>query len=251
MPYALVAINIASGAALVALCAWFAARNRRSPWSALVLAVFSGTWISIFLDLTEPLHLLLLAAGIAAGSAGLVLLSALAKETAAAALVSEGVRGLATWDLKRAARFGAALAVLAAWSLFVLVALKGPHESTLGGHFLSPPGAPFILAAKDLRSAPAGLVLLVPGILICLAAVFRVAYARDAAAWASAAYALVCLGAGTDTWIDPTAYFRVEAGALVLLFLSWCVRGDRLGRWTLVLAAATGLVSLLPVLGIL
>ncbi|MGH7775728.1 MAG: hypothetical protein ACREPI_00915 [Candidatus Dormibacterales bacterium] len=250
VPYALVAINVAAGAALVALCAWFAARNRRSPWWALTLAVFSGVWISVFLDLTEPLQLLLLAAGMVAGSAGLLLLSALAKETAAAALVTEFLRGAARRDVGAAARAAAALAVLAGWALFVALAVRGPHESTLGGHFLQPVGAPFILLVREAGSAPAAFVLLLAGVLLCLAAVARLVYARDPPALAAAAYALICLGAGADTWVDPTAYYRVEAGAVVLVFLSWCLRGDRLGRWTLVLAAATGVVGLIPVVGL-
>jgi hypothetical protein len=132
-----------------------------------------------------------------------------------------------------------------AWALFVFLAVKGTVHNDLGAHFLDPPGAPFrLLLAQD----PVHTVVMAPAILVCLVAVLRPLVARDAAAWAAAAYALLALGAGNDTWLDPAAYYRVTAGALVLTFLSWCVRGDRWGLAALLVGAFAGALALPAVL---
>jgi len=237
LPWVLLLINVAAAAATIALAAWAAARRGRSAWWALALAAYAGVWIPVLLDLTEPLQLALLAAGMLAGSAPLLFLAALAKETAGVALVTEAVR--------RRSLLHAVLAVLyVAWAVFVFLFVKGTVYNDLGAHFLQPPGAPFrLLVTQGLVHA----LVLAPAILVCLVAVGRLLVARDGAAWAGAAYALLALGAGNDTWLDPAAFYRVTAGALLLTYLSWCVRGDRWGLSALLVGAFSGALAL-PVL---
>ena len=245
LPWVLLALNVAAAAATVGLTAWAAARHGRSAWWALLVAAYAGVWIPVLLDLTEPLQLALLTAGMLAGSAPLLFLAALAKETAGVALATEAVRAA----LARRWRQGLPQAGLAAaylgWAAFVFLAVKGTAYNDLGAHFLDPPAAPFRLL---LTQGPAPAVVLAPAILVCLVAVARLLVARDGAAWAAAAYALLALGAGNDTWLDPAAFYRVTAGALVLTFLSWCLRGDRWGLAALVAGAFSGALALPAVL---
>lgn len=248
LPPVLVFVNALAATAVVALAALASTRARRSPWPALSLAVFPGLWIPVLLDLTEPLHLVLLEAGVMSGSAVLLLLSGLAKETTAIAMATEFWRAVLARSYAAAARQAIGAAVLIAWTLFVFVAVKGTRESTLGGHLLDPPGAPVLAMLRSFHGESARFVLVTAAVLLCVLAIARLAWARDAATWASAAYALVALAAGTDTWIDPTAYFRVLAGAVVLAFLSWCVVRDRVGAVLLILATTTGVVSLVALL---
>jgi len=247
LPFVLVALNVLAATAVVTISALAAIRAGRSPWLALAVGLFPGLWIPIMLDLTEPLQLALLAAGMLAGSSGLLLLSCLAKETSAVALLTEGARHLLARRWRPAGRQAFALAVLAGWSLFVWRTVRA-HESTLGGHLLDPPGAPFLLLARDLVPQPARAMFLLVAVLICLLALVRLAWARDGGAWAGAAYALVGLAAGSDTWSDPTAYFRVIAGAVVLVFPSWCLARDRAGTILLALGVVAGLATAIVVL---
>ena len=247
LPLVLVITNALAATGVVGLAALAASRAGRSPLPALSLALFPGLWIPALLDLTEPLHLLLLEAGVMTGSAALLLLSGLAKETAAVAMATEFGRAAVARDWPRMGRHAVAAAVLVAWSLFVFVSVRA-HESTLGGHLLDPPGAPLLAMARSLPREPARFVLVLAAILLCVLAIARLAWARDAATWAAAAYAVVALAAGIDTWADPSAYFRVLAGAVVLSFLSWVSVRDPAGSALLVLSALVGAVSLVPLL---
>lgn len=242
VPFTLVLVNVLALTGLVALCALAAERAGRSGWWGLLPLLYAGTWVPLLLDLTEPLQLLLLAAGAASSSAGLLLGAALAKESAGVALATEAVRhGLARrW--RAAGRHAAAAVAFLAWAAFVYLAVKGPPYNWLGGFFLDPPGAPFLSLG-----ARAGLAAL-PAVAICLGALVRPLWVRDGAAWAAAAYGLLALGAGNDTWTDPAAYFRVSAGALVLVYLSWCSARDRVGAGVLAAGALAGLLSLAIVL---
>ncbi|HEX6349071.1 MAG TPA: hypothetical protein VF160_06735 [Candidatus Dormibacteraeota bacterium] len=234
LPWVLLLLNMAASATTVGLAAWAAARRGRSAWWALALAAYAGVWIPVLLDLTEPLQLSLLAAGMLAGSAPLLFLAALAKETAAVALVTEAVR--------RRSVVHAGLALLyVAWALFVFLFVKGTVFNDLGAHFLDPPAAPFRLL---FTQGPVHALVLGPAIFVCLVAIGRLFTARDGATWAAAAYAALALGAGNDTWLDPTAFYRVTAGALLLTYLSWCVRGDRWALSALLVGAFSGALAL-------
>lgn len=246
LPYVLIAINVIACTAAVAACAVAAARAGRSPWLALAFAVYPGLWIPLALDLTEPLQLALLAWGMLSGSAVLLLLSGLAKETTAAIQGLEMLRLAARLDYRGAARHLAALVLLAVWSLLVWK-LVHAHESTLGGHLLDPPGAPFLEFVKLLEE-PVRAVFEGAAVLICLLAVARLSWARDRFAVAAAVYALVGLAAGVDTWADPTAYFRVIAGVPLLAFLSWVSAGDRAGLLLQALGVFCGAAVTVPLL---
>jgi len=247
LPAVLVLINCLAATAVVGIGALAATRAGRSPLPALGLALFPGLWIPALLDLTEPLHLVLLEAGVMTGSAGLLLLAGLAKETAAVAMATQFGRAVVARQWSAAARHLAAAVVLVGWSLIVFRAVHA-HESTLGGHLLDPPGAPLISMLRSLPGEPARFLLVLIATLLCVLAIGRLAFTRDAATWAAAAYALVALAAGIDTWADPSAYFRVLAGAVVLTFISWVVVRDRAGTVLLVLATAVGMISLVPLL---
>ncbi len=240
VPYALVAINVAAGGALAALLARAAARAGQSPWWALLPLAYAGTWIPVLLDLTEPLQLALLVAGMTAGSWALLLGAALAKETAAVALATQAALAAGRREWGGAALHAAALAAYVAWALAVFAVVRGPQLNELGAHFLDPPGAPLLALARGTART----LVTLPVVLVCLAAIVRLARARDPAAWAAAAYAALVLGAGNDTWADPAAFYRVSAGVVVLLFLSWIRRRDRLGRGALYLGAATVAIAL-------
>jgi hypothetical protein len=245
VPYALIGVNVAAMGALVALLAAAAERTLGNPWHALLPAAFPGAWLPMLLDLTEPTHMLLLAtAFVAGGSAILLGLATLAKETAAVALVTEAVRHARGREWLAAARHVVVLAACTLWALAVYRLLRGAHESTLGGHLLDPPGAPLLALAKG---PPASTVLALPAVTICVLAIARLWRARDGAAWAAAAYALLALAAGSDTWTDPVAYYRVMAGSVVLLFLSWLRAREPVGTWALRLAAVAGALVLVPV----
>ena len=242
LPYTLMAINVLACTTVVSAAATAAARQGRSPWWAVTLAVYPGLWIPLFLDLTEPLQLALLAWAMLTASAGLLFLSALAKETSAVVMLVELVRHLMRWRWAAAGRQALGLAVLAAWSLLVWKTVHA-HESTLGGHLLDPPGAPFLVFVREL-TVPAQAVFELAAVVICLLAIARLSWARDRSAWSAAAYAAIGLAAGVDTWTDPAAYFRVIAGAVVLVFMSWVGRRDRAGLILLTLAAFSGAATL-------
>jgi hypothetical protein len=227
LPYVLVAINVVACTAAVAACALAAARAGRSPWLALAFAVYPGLWIPLALDLTEPLQLALLGWGMLSGSALLLLLSGLAKETTAVVQGLEMLRLAARLDYRAAARHLAALVALVVWSLLVWRLVRA-HESTLGGHLLDPPGAPLLEFVRLLRD-PVEAVFEGAAVVICLLAIGRLSWARDRYAVAAAGYALVGLAAGVDTWADPAAYFRVIAAVPLLAFLSWVSARDRAG----------------------
>lgn len=240
LPLALVLLNVAACAAVAALAALAALRGGRSPWVALLLAAYPGVWIPLLLDLTEPLQLALLMAGLLASSAPLLFLATLAKETAGVALATEAARHAAAHQWGRALPFAGLAALYVAWAIFVHQAVRGAHFNDLGAHFLDPPGAPFRLLAEGGVRA----LLLAPPIAITLLAGLRLLVVRDAPTLAAAAYALLALGAGNDTWLDPAAYYRVTAGVLALTYLGWCARGDRPGLWALLLGAAAGALEL-------
>lgn len=243
LPWALVLINVAAGTAAVAGLAEGARRRGRSPWLALIVALYPGLWMPILMDLTEPLQLALLAwALVLDGSAALLLLSALAKETSAAVQAIELIRRAWARQWLWAGRHALALVVLAGWALLVWKTVHA-HESTLGGHLLEPPGAPLIA----LVSAPGWgrLLLVATAVGICLLAMLRLVWARDPAAWAGAVYAAIGLAAGIDTWADPLAYLRVIAGAVVLVFLSWAAAGDRAGAAVMGLSVGAGVAALM------
>lgn len=244
LAYALLAINVAAGAALAVVLARAAARRGRGPWLAFAALAYPGVWLPLFQDTVEPLQSLLLVLGVEAGSLGLLLAAALAKETAATALVTEAARSWTAGDRARAARAAATAAAYVAFALVVHLAVRGPAFNTLGAHFLDPPGAPALVL---LRGGP-NAVLALPAVLVAaVAAVRPLLGARDAASLAACAYALLTLGAGLDTWTDPAAYYRVTAGAAVLLYLSWLSRRDRAATAALVVGAAAG-AALLPTL---
>jgi hypothetical protein len=240
LPYVLVALNVAAATALIAIAAAAAVRAGRTPWWALTLAVFGGVWLPIARDLTEPMQLALLAAGIVSGSATRTLLAGFAKETAGVALATETMRGLLRRDRGVVLRFGLATAALAGWVLFVRFFLRGAAESSLGGQFLRPAGAPLIVLSETASGDPGRFVLTVLAFIVCVLAILRVRAARDGAAIAGAVYAAIELGAGYDNWQEPLAVFRAMAGALVLVYLSWCQARDALGTAALVLAAISG-----------
>jgi hypothetical protein len=242
LPYSLIAVNVLACTATIAAGALAALRAGRTPWLALVIAIYPGLWIPLLLDLTEPLQLALLAWGMLLSSAGLLFLSALAKETTAVVIGVEFLREVARRRWASSGRHLLAGALLVAWSLFVWKTVPA-HESTLGGHLLDPPGAPFIVLARFLRE-PVQAIFEATAVLICLLSIARLSWARDAAAWSAAAYALVGLAAGVDTWADPAAYFRVIAGSIVLVFLSWVRAGDRAGLITLTLGVFSGAATL-------
>jgi hypothetical protein len=240
LPFVLGVINAGAGLGVAALAAWAARRAGRSPWMSLLLVAYPGVWIPVLLDLTEPLQLALLMAGALVSSASLLFLAALAKETAGVALATEAARHALSRDWRRAARHAVLAAVYLGWALFVHAAVTGTHFNDLGAHFLDPPAAPFRLLAQGGARA----LLLAPPLLIGILAVLRLGVVRDGPTLAGAAYALLALGAGNDTWLDPAAYYRVAAGALALSYLSWCARGDRLGLAALLLGAASGALAL-------
>lgn len=241
LPYVLVIINVVAATALIWIAAVAAITAGRSAWWALALAVFSGVWAPILLDLTEPLQLALLAAGITSGSAALLLLAGFAKETAGVALVTEAARGVVRGDRRIVLRFGLAAAVLTAWAIFVWRFVHGVGESTLGGQFLRPVGAPFIALADAVQRDGERFILTAVAFILCVLVIARAYRARDAAALAGAAYAAVVLGAGYDSWREPLALFRAMAGAVVLAYFSWLRARDPLGTATIVLAAASGI----------
>jgi len=99
--------------------------------------------------------------------------------------------------------------------------------------------------ADSLFKEPTRFLVTAIALAICVVAIVRVARVRDGAAVAGAAYAAVELGAGYDNWQEPLAVFRAMAGAVVLVYLSWCAARDRLGSIVLMLAAASGILSAL------
>jgi hypothetical protein len=242
VPYSLMAVNVASCTGAVAACALIARRAGRSPFTALVVAIFPGLWIPLLRDMTEPLQLCLAAWGMLLESAGLLFLSSLAKETTAIVQLGEVVRNLASRRLLPAARNLLLLGVLAGWALFVYRYVHA-QESTLGGHLFEPPGAPFLELLRAV-SVPARYVFLLPAVLLCVLSVLRLAWIRDRFAIGAALYGLVGLAAGTDTWIDPLAYYRVIALSGVLVFMSWVTARDRTGTAVVALMGVSGMVDL-------
>ena len=243
LPYVLVAINVLAATALIWIAALAAAAAGRSPWWSLMLAVFVGVWLPVARDLTEPLQLALLAAGVTSGSAVLLLLAGLSKETAGVALVTEAARGLIRGDRRLALRFGLAAAALALWVAFVFLFVHGAAEASLGGRFLRPVGAPLMVLGETLRGDPERFVLTALALSVCVLAIARVYSVRDGAGLAGALYAAVELGAGYDNWQEPLAVFRAMAGAVVLVYFSWCRARDRLGTSAIVLAATSGIAD--------
>ena len=109
-----------------------------------------------------------------------------------------------------------------------------------------PVALPYTLVLADsLFKEPTRFLVTAIALAICVVAIVRVARVRDGAAVAGAAYAAVELGAGYDNWQEPLAVFRAMAGAVVLVYLSWCAARDRLGSIVLMLAAASGILSAL------
>lgn len=238
VPYSLLAINWLAGLALATLLARAAWVRGRSPWLALLAVAYPGAWLPLLQDTTEPLQNALLVAGLETSSLGLLALATLAKETAGVALVTEAMRAAGARQWGRAAAAAGLAAAYIGFAVAVFALVRGPAFNTLGAHFLDPPGAPLIeLARGGARAA-----LVAPAVVVVVVAAVRpLLGARDAAGLAACAYALLTLAAGTDTWSDPAAYYRVTAGAAVLLLLSWLDRRDRLGGSALILGAAAGL----------
>jgi hypothetical protein len=242
LPYSLMAVNVAACTGVVAACGLAARRAGRSPYTALAVAIYPGLWIPLLRDLTEPVQLFFAAWALLLESAGLLFLSSLAKETTAIVQLGEALRHLASRRLLPAARHFLFLGALAAWALLVSRFVPA-RESTLGGHFLDPPWSPFqeLLRAT---SEPARYVFLLPAVAICLLSVLRVAWIRDRFAIGAALYALIGLGAGLATWIDPLAYTRVIALAGVLVFMSWISARDRSGAVAVALMGFSGVMDL-------
>ena len=245
LPYVLVGINLFTLSALAWLLALAASRAGQSPWLALLPIAYAGTWIPILLDLAEPLQLVLLAAGLLVASSSLLFAAALAKETAGVVLATEAARAYRERDWPALKRRLAAAAVYLAWALLVFTLVRGPQFNTLGAHFLDPAGAPFLVLVKSTSN----LLTALPAVFICCAAVVRLAWVRDGAAWAAGGYALLALGAGYDTWLDPAAFYRVTAGAVILIYLSWCSRQDVLGLAAMVSAVVAGATAAAAVFG--
>ena len=244
VPFALMAVNVVACCGIAVLLAWYAARRGVNPWSSLVVSAFPGLWIPLLFDLTEPTHLALLAGGVIAGSTGLLLLSALAKETAAVVLLVQA--GMAAWSRRWRLLLWTvgAVAALAAWSLFAQLAARGARQGALAFAVLDPPGAPFLVLAKDLRGNPANFVLAGLAVLVCLLALGRLLQARDRGAWAAAAYAVAVLASGADVWVALEGYFRIMAGVVVLVYVSWCAARDAIGTATLAAAGLADLIGL-------
>lgn len=243
LPYALIAINVAALTALVAILGATARRNGVTPWSALIVTLNVGIWLPLLGDLTEPLQCALLAAAFFADSALLIWASGLAKEITLVTMATQTLQHLYHRRLRRAAAYGAALVTTIVWGVLVNHLVQG-RESTLFGALLNPPGAPFIQLAETWRQGAVREVLLVPAVATALLGVIRIVWQRDPAALAAAAYLLVALAAGNDTWTDPEAYFRVMVAGVVLMFMSWTGARDRLGGWALGLGAVEGLLVL-------
>jgi hypothetical protein len=246
VPYSLVLINVGTCTGVVAACAVAARRAGRSPYTALAVAIFPGLWVPLLRDMTEPLQLFLAAWAMLIDSAGLLFLSSLAKETTAIVQLGEAVRNLAQRRLLPAARHLFFLALLGAWALLVFRFVHA-QESTLGGHLLNPPGAPFLELLRA-TAYPARYVFLLPAVMLCVLSVVRLAWVRDRFALGAALYGLVGLAAGTDTWNDPLAYYRVIALAEVLVFMSWVTARDRAGTASLGLGGIVGVIGLVSVL---
>ena len=242
LPYLLVGINVAACTAVVGAAATAARRAGRSAWLALAVAVFPGVWVSLLHDLTEPLQLALASWGVLLESAGLLLLSALAKETTAIVQLSEAVRSLAARRWSPALRNLAGLAVLAVWSLAVMRFVHA-HAGNLAADFLTPPWAPVTALIEGL-SNPALYFFLVPALGICVLSLVRLAWTRDRFALGAAAYSAVGLLAGITTWQDPLAEYRNTALAGVLVFMSWMGARDRLGFVVVVLMLFAGALAL-------
>ena len=245
LPYTLILVNVIAAGALIAVLSAVALRSQLNPYWALLVALFGGVWMPITRDLTEPLQLVFLAAGMAAGSAGLVLLASLAKETAAVALVTELLRTLRARLWRQAGAFTAATIAVLGWVIFVRFFVSGARESSIFAQFLHPPGAPLFVLAGTVPGEPARFLLVAGGLAICVLVVARLKFVRNPAALAAAAYAAVELGAGAANWHDTVDLYRQMAGAVVLVFISWAQSKDRLGVIALWLGAAMGVVSML------
>jgi hypothetical protein len=236
LPLVLIALNVVAGALLIGLLAASATRHRRSPWWALVVGLSAGVWIPIVLDLAEPLELVLLVAGLTAESAGLLLAAALARESAAVALGTELLRLLRLRAWTAAVPMGAALVAFAIWTVFAQLAAASAHMHSLTPGFLSTPGPAMALLHPD----PVKLALLLPALGVVGLALGRLLVARDGAALAAAASAVIALGANADAWSGPEGYYRLLAAVPVLVFVSWCRSGDRAGLYCVLLSAASG-----------
>jgi hypothetical protein len=238
LPRVLIAINVVAGALLIALLAAWAARSGRSPWWALLVAVSAGVWIPIVLDLAEPLELVLLVAGLTAESAGLLLAAALARESAAVALGTELLRLFRLRAWTAALPMAAALVAFAIWTVFAQLAAAGARGHALTPGFLSTPGPALALLHADAVR----LVWLIPALGVAGLTLGRLLVARDGAALAAAASAIIALGANADAWSGPEGYYRLLAAVPVLVFVSWCRSGDRAGLYCILLAAISGAV---------
>jgi hypothetical protein len=238
LPVVLISLNVVAGTLLIGLLAAWAARNGRSPWWALVVAVSAGVWIPIVLDLAEPLGLVLLVAGLTAESAGLLLAAALARESAAVALGTELLRLLRLRAWTAAVPMAAGLVAFAIWTVFAQLAAAGARGHSLTPGFLSTPGPALALLHPDAVK----LALLVPALGVVGLALGRLLVARDGAALAAAASAIIALGANSDAWSGPEGYYRILAAVPVLVFVSWCRSGDRAGLYCVLLAAASGII---------
>jgi hypothetical protein len=249
LPYVLVLLNVAAATALIALGATAAVAAGRSAWWSLALAAFGGVWLPIARDLTEPLQLAFLAAGMLTGSAALTLVAGAAKETAGVAVITESVRHALRRDWRPAMRFGLGAAALAGWIFFVRFAVRGSAESSLEGQFLRPIGAPLIVLAETFGTDLERFLLTGLAFVTCLLAIARLVSVRDGAAIAGAAYAAIELGAGYDNWQEPLAVFRAMAGSVVLVYLSWCRARDRLGYAVIGFGAASGVTDIAFLVG--
>lgn len=245
LPPVMVWINVLASTFLVAACVVAARRAGVSTWTALAIAIYPGTWIPILLDLTEPLQLALLAWGMLSASASMLLLSTLAKETSVIVQLTELARRAVAKDLPGAVRHGAAIILFGAWSLAVLKLIPAQRVTPDSGYLLDPPGAPFVLLLGYATSQPARALLLLSAVIICVITIVRLTTVRDRFSVGAAGYATFALMAGSQTWDEPLHYYRVIAGAPVLVFLSWVMVRDRLGLAVLALVSTIGAVSLL------
>ena len=240
VPYALVLVNLSAFVLLTAVMAAAAGRAGRTPWAALAVTLYAGGWIPVLWDLTDTMASALIGLGLLVDSAGLLLVATLTKETAAAVLLSRAVLAALRRDWRRAGAAGLAMGVFATWALAVWLILPG---------ILANP-ANFLDRRDDLgfaltHSSVANLGVMGPVLLICGLALIRPLFGRrDDAAVAAALSAAIVLAASNSVWLDGLDYYRDTLPTVVLVFVSWCRSGDRLGAVAVVVTLVSGLTAI-------
>jgi hypothetical protein len=246
LPFSLMGVNLAAGVVLTAVLAAWCARRGRSVWLALVVTAFPGVWVPALLDLTEPTQLALMAGGVLLGSAGTFLAATLAREQAGVTLAAYAFDALRRRAWSTAARFTVAVAAYAAWWLLVQLTVHGYNTNAAFFSRTHPFTGAFLVLASSLHD-PARLLVTASAVATCLLIVLRGFIVREPVSVAAAAYAAIALWTGTEVWDDPMGFYRTFAGAVVLLFMSWCARRDRLGAgavWLVGVSSAFSLAAL-------